>query len=249
MLPRRFRRCARWACTPSSTQQAARPGRSPRIASRQPSGVTSSVRALAVHQDPIVSPVASHRKNSPADKRFPSSAPLSASAAIIRHAGTTTGSSKLTAGGSNSRSPASRPGAPPPDAPTPLRLPATPSRGGHGNLDRPRGGSGGFGGSRAGCQEAAVIKDPRTLARIKALVIPPAWEDVWICTDQGPGPRGRDPPDRSRFLPARRRGVRGGERHLRPSHHRGRHLADPAAGFSPARSAVASGGFSGFEVP
>jgi DNA topoisomerase IB len=28
-----------------------------------------------------------------------------------------------------------------------------------------------------------VIKDPRTLARIKALVIPPAWEDVWICVD------------------------------------------------------------------
>ena len=31
--------------------------------------------------------------------------------------------------------------------------------------------------------DAAVIKDPRTLARIKALVIPPAWEDVWICVD------------------------------------------------------------------
>ena len=28
-----------------------------------------------------------------------------------------------------------------------------------------------------------VIKDPRTLARIRALVIPPAWEDVWICVD------------------------------------------------------------------
>jgi DNA topoisomerase IB len=25
------------------------------------------------------------------------------------------------------------------------------------------------------------VKDPGTLARIKALVIPPAWEDVWIC--------------------------------------------------------------------
>ena len=34
--------------------------------------------------------------------------------------------------------------------------------------------------------DAAVIKDPRTLARIRALVIPPAWEDVWICAD----PRG-----------------------------------------------------------
>ncbi len=28
-----------------------------------------------------------------------------------------------------------------------------------------------------------MIKDPRTLARIRALVIPPAWEDVWICAD------------------------------------------------------------------
>jgi DNA topoisomerase IB len=31
--------------------------------------------------------------------------------------------------------------------------------------------------------DMAVITDPRTLARIKALVIPPAWEDVWICAD------------------------------------------------------------------
>jgi DNA topoisomerase IB len=31
--------------------------------------------------------------------------------------------------------------------------------------------------------DAATIKDPRTLARIRALVIPPAWEDVWICVD------------------------------------------------------------------
>src|SRR5690348_14104315 len=31
--------------------------------------------------------------------------------------------------------------------------------------------------------DTAVIKDPRTLARIKALVIPPAWEDVWIYVD------------------------------------------------------------------
>jgi DNA topoisomerase IB len=30
------------------------------------------------------------------------------------------------------------------------------------------------------------VTDPRGLARIKALVIPPAWEDVWICPD----PRG-----------------------------------------------------------
>jgi len=31
--------------------------------------------------------------------------------------------------------------------------------------------------------DAAVIKDTRTLTRIRALVIPPAWEDVWICAD------------------------------------------------------------------
>jgi DNA topoisomerase-1 len=30
------------------------------------------------------------------------------------------------------------------------------------------------------------LTDPKELARIRALVIPPAWEDVWICTD----PRG-----------------------------------------------------------
>ena len=34
--------------------------------------------------------------------------------------------------------------------------------------------------------DATTIKDPQTLARIKALVIPPAWQDVWICAD----PRG-----------------------------------------------------------
>jgi DNA topoisomerase IB len=34
--------------------------------------------------------------------------------------------------------------------------------------------------------DRALVTDPRTLARIKALVIPPAWQDVWICTD----PRG-----------------------------------------------------------
>ena len=33
---------------------------------------------------------------------------------------------------------------------------------------------------------AAPVTDPEVLARIKALVIPPAWEDVWICAD----PRG-----------------------------------------------------------
>jgi len=29
----------------------------------------------------------------------------------------------------------------------------------------------------------APVTDPATLSRIKALVIPPAWEDVWICPD------------------------------------------------------------------
>src|SRR5690349_9408929 len=31
-----------------------------------------------------------------------------------------------------------------------------------------------------------VIRDPKELARIKALAIPPAWTDVWIC----PSPQG-----------------------------------------------------------
>ena len=34
--------------------------------------------------------------------------------------------------------------------------------------------------------DAAVITEPRTLDRIRSLVIPPAWQNVWICTD----PRG-----------------------------------------------------------
>ena len=34
--------------------------------------------------------------------------------------------------------------------------------------------------------DGAVVTDLRTLARIKTLVLPPAWQDVWICTD----PRG-----------------------------------------------------------
>jgi DNA topoisomerase I len=31
--------------------------------------------------------------------------------------------------------------------------------------------------------DGSVLKDAETIARIKALVIPPAWTDVWICTD------------------------------------------------------------------
>ena len=31
--------------------------------------------------------------------------------------------------------------------------------------------------------DGAAVRDAGTLARIKALVIPPAWEDVWICTE------------------------------------------------------------------
>jgi DNA topoisomerase IB len=30
---------------------------------------------------------------------------------------------------------------------------------------------------------AVPVRDPETLARIRALVIPPAWQDVWICLD------------------------------------------------------------------
>jgi DNA topoisomerase IB len=31
--------------------------------------------------------------------------------------------------------------------------------------------------------DGTPVRDPEVLARIKALVIPPAWEDVWICVD------------------------------------------------------------------
>jgi DNA topoisomerase IB len=31
--------------------------------------------------------------------------------------------------------------------------------------------------------DSAAISDPEVLARIRALVIPPAWEEVWICAD------------------------------------------------------------------
>ncbi|WP_425605722.1 DNA topoisomerase IB [Pseudoxanthomonas daejeonensis] len=34
--------------------------------------------------------------------------------------------------------------------------------------------------------QGTVVRDARTLARIRALAIPPAWQDVWICAD----PRG-----------------------------------------------------------
>src|ERR1051326_2934060 len=32
---------------------------------------------------------------------------------------------------------------------------------------------------------AQPVRDAETLARIRALVIPPAWEDVWICIEPG----------------------------------------------------------------
>src|SRR5689334_19753444 len=28
----------------------------------------------------------------------------------------------------------------------------------------------------------AVLRDPRHISRIESLVIPPAWQDVWICS-------------------------------------------------------------------
>jgi DNA topoisomerase I len=31
--------------------------------------------------------------------------------------------------------------------------------------------------------DGTAIRDPVALARIRSLVIPPAWEDVWICAD------------------------------------------------------------------
>jgi DNA topoisomerase IB len=32
--------------------------------------------------------------------------------------------------------------------------------------------------------DGAAVRDPGTIARIRSLVIPPAWQDVWICTDR-----------------------------------------------------------------
>lgn len=32
--------------------------------------------------------------------------------------------------------------------------------------------------------DGAPVRDPEQLARIKSLVIPPGWEDVWICADR-----------------------------------------------------------------
>src|SRR5205814_1624381 len=32
-------------------------------------------------------------------------------------------------------------------------------------------------------QHGQVVRDPQVLARLKALTIPPAWKDVWICPD------------------------------------------------------------------
>jgi DNA topoisomerase-1 len=29
--------------------------------------------------------------------------------------------------------------------------------------------------------DGGIVRDPETLARIKSLVIPPAWQEVWIC--------------------------------------------------------------------
>jgi DNA topoisomerase I len=47
----------------------------------------------------------------------------------------------------------------------------------------------GFGRQKAGKsfrylgRNGRVLRDPKTLARIRSLVIPPAWTDVWICPD------------------------------------------------------------------
>jgi DNA topoisomerase I len=33
-------------------------------------------------------------------------------------------------------------------------------------------------------EDAAPVRDCEVLERIRALAIPPAWEDVWICPDE-----------------------------------------------------------------
>jgi DNA topoisomerase-1 len=35
-------------------------------------------------------------------------------------------------------------------------------------------------------RDGSAVRDRRTIARIRSIVIPPAWTDVWICSD----PRG-----------------------------------------------------------
>jgi DNA topoisomerase-1 len=39
-------------------------------------------------------------------------------------------------------------------------------------------------GFRCFAADGAPLADPRALALVKALVMPPAWEDVWICADR-----------------------------------------------------------------
>src|SRR5258705_3659659 len=47
-----------------------------------------------------------------------------------------------------------------------------------------------------------VIRDPRELQRFKSLRIPPAWTDVWICTDPNRHIQavGRDQPGRKQYI-------------------------------------------------
>src|SRR5436190_2168022 len=47
-----------------------------------------------------------------------------------------------------------------------------------------------------------LVRDRQTLSRIKSLVIPPAWEDVWICPDANGHIQavGRDERGRKQYL-------------------------------------------------
>lgn len=51
----------------------------------------------------------------------------------------------------------------------------------------------------------ARVTDPEALARIRALAIPPAWTDVWICLDPTGHVQatGRDAKNRKQYLAAR----------------------------------------------
>ena len=80
--------------------------------------------------------------------------------------------------------------------------------------------------------DGRIVRDRSDLQRIKALVIPPAWNDVWICPDRArasPGHRsGRARPEAVSLSPALARGTR---RDQVPPHDRVRAGAagDPAA--------------------
>ncbi|WP_399497594.1 hypothetical protein [Streptomyces sp. P17] len=74
--------------------------------------------------------------------------------------------------------------------------------------------SGYWGATHAGGQG---LRGPREPDRIRALVIPPPWQDVWICRSETARRRAAHPrPPRSRVLEPPRRGYSASARPHRP---------------------------------